>query len=275
MKALRTPVAVLLLAAAGCGGGPEKVTVPPPAAPTKEALYAEGHRLYQTQQLDSAESRLLGALRLDSTYADPLADLAGVYYDRAMRSPEGSAVRREDLRRSSAALVRLERAGRDDAELYERLCEISVALGDERAFLRWAKKNAERYPFERQYYNLGLAYYGVEDWQGCIRTQKEAIQKFPDSPYIGSYHRQLGRAYMKVDRDQTAERTFTAGLAAADRKLAALKKAPGGSSPADARRLTDDKVAMLQSLRKLHQVYGAQDKLRGVEEQLKALGYTP
>lgn len=276
LRATRAAAAPMLLALlAGCGGPAERTTTPPPPPPTKESLYAEGHRLFLTRQFDSAEVRLLGAIRLDSTYTDAWSDLAGLHYDRGMQHPEGSSARTGELRKSYSVLGRLERTGRDDAETYERLCELAVALGDDKGFLRYARKNAERYPYDRQYYNLGIASYGAEDWQGCIRTQKAAIQKFPESVYVGGYHRYLGRAYMKVDRDQSAERTFTEGLAAVDARLSALRRTGADRDSPDVRRLVDDKVAMLQSLRKLHQTYGAHEKRKAVEAQLKALGQAP
>ena len=39
-------------------------------------------------------------------------------------------------------------------------------------------------------------------------------------------------------------------------------------------RLMDDKIGMLLSLKRLHQTYGAADKLEHVEQQLKEAGYT-
>jgi len=55
-----------------------------------------------------------------------------------------------------------------------------------------------------------------------------------------------------------------------DASLAQLKK--GKSSP-DYRRLMDDKIGMLLSLKRLHQIYREADKLEEVEKELKEAGY--
>jgi tetratricopeptide (TPR) repeat protein len=159
-------------------------------------------------------------------------------------------------------------------EVYERLCELSVALGDEQGFARYARKSAERYPYDRQYYNMGIALFGIDDWAGVVTSQKEAIDKFPRSQYVGSFYRQLGRAYEQQKRDQTAERTFTAGIQVVDDRIADLKRPGSDAKSAEKiRRLTDDKIAMLLSLKKLHQTYKASEKLEQVERQLREAGY--
>jgi tetratricopeptide (TPR) repeat protein len=169
-------------------------------------------------------------------------------------------------------LERLEAHGSKDAEIYERLSELSNALNDDKALVKYAKKNADAFPYERQFFNLGFAYFQAGDYQNVIKTQKEAIEKFKGSTYIGSFYRQLGRAYMKVDRDQTAERTFDAGLKAADAVIAEQKSSNTGfKATEEYHRLVDDKIGMLISLKKLHQTYHAEEKLRKVEEQLQEL----
>ena len=144
----------------------------------------------------------------------------------------------------------------------------SLSLGDDKTFLTYARKSAERYPHDRQYHNLGLAYFNVGDYQSVIKTEKEAIQKFKTSSYAGSFYRQLGRAYMKIDRDQTAERTFEEGLKIIDQRLQDRR------SEEERRRMTDDRIAILLSLKRLHQTYHHDDKLKQVERQLIDAGYT-
>jgi hypothetical protein len=146
-------------------------------------------------------------------------------------------------------------------------------LNDDKTFLKYAKKNADAYPYDRQHYNLSVGYANVEDWNNLVSLTKKAIDKFKDSQYIGSFYRQLGRAYTKIGRDQTAEKTFYTGLNAVDNKVAELRKlnAEYKSSPEYAR-LKDDKVGMLVSLKNLHTTYKATDKLADVERKLKELG---
>ena len=276
MKFLRLAVVVLsAVLLASCGSSPE--VVKPAAVPaTKEALYEEGHQLYRRQQYDSAAVLLRRAVSMDSLFLPPVQDLASLYYDLGMRDPaDGSPGRLEKLHEAKRYFASLEARGNHDAEIYERLCEISVALEDDRSFLKYAKKNAEKYPFDRQYYNLGLASFGAGDYAGTVRTQKEAAEKFKQSPYVGGYYRQTGRAYMKMDRDQTAERTLTAGVQVVDARIAEMKKGGGDYKATDAyRRLADDKIGMLLLLKRLHQTYKAADKLEQVELQLKEAGYS-
>jgi tetratricopeptide (TPR) repeat protein len=132
----------------------------------------------------------------------------------------------------------------------------------------------QKYPFERQYYNVGLAYFAAGDYANVVKSQKEALEKFNNSSYVGGYYRQLGRAYQKLGRDQTAEKTFVTGVQAVDARLAELAKSgPVSTIEEEKKRLLDDKVGMLLALRKLHQTYKAQEKLKQVERQLKEAGY--
>ncbi len=255
----------------GCGPAPEvskKETEPPL---TKEALFQAGHRLYVQQKFDSAQVLLTRALTLDRAYVAAVADLASLTYDLAMRSDAGQ--RRNGLLRSSREYyLRLDSLSAADADAYERLCEIASALHDDRTFLKYAKKSAEAYPYDRQYYNLSVAYFNVDEFSSVIKVCKEAIEKFSTSPFIGTFYRQLGRAYMKVDRDQTAERTFYAGLAVIDKRIADGRKNNADyASSADYQRLKEDKKAILISLKNLHTTYKAMDKLAEVEKQLKEL----
>ena len=259
---------------AGCGPAKETTTAPPPppAPVTVETLVREGQRLYAARELDSASTAFAGALRLDSTYLPALQQMALLQYDIVMAEQQKSERRLRASRAARDAYERLERQGVSESDVYERICELSVLLEDNRTFLRYAKKNAEKYPFDRQYYNLGLAYVEAGEYAGAIKTLKEATEKFSSSMYIGGFYRQLGKAYSGIDRDQTAERTYTAGLKVVEKRLELLGAATGSPSP-ERRRLVDDKMAMLLALKKLHQTYKQTDKLREVERQLKEAGY--
>lgn len=267
---------VLTLMCVACGPAPETTSRPPASVDTKEALYKVGHQFYVEQQFDSADVYLNRALSMDASFVAPLKELADMHYALGMQqSGEKNALRLHHFRKSFGYFSRIESQGTNDAELYERLSELSNALDDNKALVKFAKKNAEAYPYERQYFNLGFAYFQAADYQNVIKTQKEAVDKFKGSTYIGSFYRQLGRAYMKIDRDQTAERTFDAGLKAVDAVLADLRKSNSRfKSTEEYRRLVDDKIGILVSLRSLHQTYRASDKLRKVEQQLKELGHT-
>ena len=256
----------LVLSSCGTGGLTGGLEAPPE---TKEAVFQQGHRLYLAGSYDSAQVLLLQAASMDSSYADPVTDLASLHYDRAMAEKEGPS-RVAHLKDAFRIFARAERLGNTDASTYERLCEISVALKDDRSFLRYAKKTAERYPFDRQFYNLGLAYFNAGEYLNVVKSQKEAAEKFKQSPYLGGFYRQMGRAYMKMNRDQTAERTLESGLKAVGVRIAAMKKENGGVE--NAQRLADDRVAILQLLRRLHQTYHADAKLQEVESLLKEAG---
>jgi len=253
---------------ASCGGsGGSAAGVPVTAA----AAYARGHQSYLTGRPAEAEPDLRRAAALDTTMPDPLVDLGAIWYERGGQEKD-AARRSDDFRESRDFLTRAEELGYRDAEAYDRLCELCTELHDARGFLKYAKKSVERYPFDRQYYNLGVAYFELEDWNAVVRTQREASEKFRESQYIGAYFRQTGRAYMKMDRDQTAERTLESGMQAVDARIAAVKKAPAGSSGEALRRLQDDRTGMLTLLRRLYTIYREQDKLAGVERQLKEAG---
>jgi tetratricopeptide (TPR) repeat protein len=253
---------------------PSEETGQPARIATKEDFFREGHRLFLLRERDSAEVLLRQVVVLDSTYQPALKDLAELSYDRA-RDLEGKEPRMREAAMQSALgyVARLEAVGQTDAETYERLCELSLGLRDYRSFLRYAKRNAEKYPYDRQYYNLGIAYFEAGDFAACVKSQKEAVEKFKWSNYIGGFYRQMGRAYMKMDRDQTAERTLGTGVQAADARLAELRKAARGDTAEIVRRLADDKISMLLLLKRLHTIYRADDKLQKVEQQLKDAGY--
>lgn len=268
-NALRTaPVALGLLVVASCGPSGESGRG---VHETKESVFLRGHELYLKMQMEEAERDLTRAAEMDSSYADPLIDLGSLWYDRGTKA-EG-VPRAEDYRKARAYLARAEALGYRDAEGYDRLCEICTALEDARGFLKYAKKNAERYPFDRQMYNLGVAYFGVEDWAAVVRTERDASEKFKESQYMGAFYRETGLAFMKMERDQTAERTLAAGVQAVDARLSAVRKA-GGGAPEAAGRLQEDKIGMLLLLRRLHTTYRETEKLAQVERQLREAGYT-
>jgi tetratricopeptide (TPR) repeat protein len=268
-KGLVRAAAGAALVLASCGPSRETGTNTPE---TKESVYLRGHQLYLTMHLEEAKIELMRAAAMDSTYRDPLVDLGSLCFDAGMKQ-EG-ARRGENLRRAREFLAKAENLGYREATGYDRLCEICTELEDAHGFLKYAKKNAEQYPYDRQYYNLGVAYYAVEDWAGVVKSQREASEKFRESQYTGAYFRQMGRAYMKMDRDQTAERTFAAGIQAADAAMAGMKKTGRGTGSEEQKRLQDDRIGMLLLLKRLHITYREAEKLAQVERQLKEAGYT-
>ena len=242
------------------------------AAETRESIYLRGHQLYLTMHMEEAENELLRAAAMDSTYRDPLIDLGSLCFDLGMK--EEGPRRVDRFRKARNFLARAENLGYREAAAYDRLCEICTELDDAHGFLKYAKKNAELYPYDRQYYNLGVAHFAVEDWAGVVKSQREASEKFRESQYTGAYYRQMGRAYMKMDRDQTAERTFAAGVQAIDAVMAEVKKSGGGTASAEYGRLQDDKIGMLLLLKRLHITYREAEKLAQVERQLREAGYS-
>lgn len=275
---MRTVRALLLLSLiwTACGHAPETVKPPMSTVDMKEELYKLGHQFYANQNYDSAEVYLKKAMAMDALYLAPLNELAQMHYALGIQQPgEKNPKRLEHFRKSFTYFVKVESQGVKESELYERLSELSNALDDTRSLLKYARKNVEIYPYERQYLNLGFAYFQVGDYQNVVKTQKEAIERLGGSTFVGSFYRQLGRAYMKLDRDQTAERAFDAGLKAVDVIIADQGNMDGNFKSTEAyRRLVDDKIGMLISLKSLHQTYRAHDKLRKVDQQLKELGYS-
>jgi tetratricopeptide (TPR) repeat protein len=260
---------ILLLFAGGCSS--TQVPAPPPV--TKEMLYTRGHQRYLVGEYDSAAVLLRAALDMDSSYVDPVSDLAQLYFDRGMIDTTVSPDRMSDLRRSFRYYGQLERTGRQDAETYDRLGALALALNDNAGFLTYAKENTDRFPFDRQYFNLGVAYYKAGDFQASIRVLKEATEKFQDSEYIGGMYRQLGKSYMSVDRNQTAERVLYEGLAVADRMIAG--KRHGENEDGSVARLTGDRIGILLSLKGLHTLYRQTEKQARVEQLLREAGYSP
>jgi tetratricopeptide (TPR) repeat protein len=266
---------LLALAAASCGGPPDAVR-PEAARPvetpvTIDALYRDAHQLAATNVLDSAEVLLGRVLGMDSSYLPAWKDLAAVEYDRALTLPAGSPERMARFRRAYGSFARVETLGEREANVYERLCEIAVALSDTQGFLKYAQLYAQQYPYDRQYYNVGVALFDAGDFPGVVKSQKEAIARFVQSNYIGGFHRQMGRAYMRMDRDQTAERILTAGVRAVEVRLEEIRSVKEGGEEAR-RRLRDDRIGMLLLLKRLHTTYKDSDKLLRVEQQLRDAG---
>ncbi len=271
----RWPVAVALVVMTlflqSCG--PSAGTGRPEPAMTAEGLYARGHEEYVERNLDSAAALFRRAVAIDSGYVPALTELADVQYELGMRAPgEDNPERLAMFRAARTTLVRLESLGSQESGVYERICELSVALDDNRTFLKYAKKNADKYPYDRQMYNLGLAYYQTGDYAAAVKVTRQGTEKFRQSPYIGGMYRTLGLSYMKQDRDQTATRVLESGLASVDSRIAELKKAGTGSDSPDLRRLTDDRVALLATLRKLYTTYNDRPKLEHVERLLREAG---
>ena len=268
----RVPYIIVLTALLGsCSQSPEVAKKSPKSAETKEALYRRGHQLFLEQQFDSAAVLLERAVSIDGKYTPPLADLAEMHYLIGIRDGGDKHPKYVDgFIKARECYARIEALGVRESIVYERLCELSDVMDDDSAFVFYAKKNAAVFPYDRQYFNLGFAYYKSGDYTNTIASQKEAVEKFKDSPYIGSFYRQLGRAYLRVERDQTAERTFAAGVQEVDNRLHEMRKAGSDYKSTDEyRRLLDDKIGMLTSLRSLHITYKASDKLKQVEQELK------
>jgi tetratricopeptide (TPR) repeat protein len=254
---------------------PVKPDQPEAATPvySREALYRKGHQFFAGRETDSARVYLLRSLAMDSTYLPPLRDLALLHYDIAMRMGEHDPVRLAEFGRSYDYYRRIEATGTADGETYDRLTELSYMLDRPGEFLSYAQKHWKHNPSDRQAYNLGLAYAMTGDHQNVIRTQKEAIDRFPYSPFLGGFYRLLGNGYLEVDRDQTAERTFNAGVDAVNRLIRGMSDTESDSARMqNISRLQDDKVAMLLALKKLHRRYGNQEQLKAVERQLKDAG---
>jgi len=244
------------------------------AAESSESLFRRGHELFVDRSYDSAVVLLRRSASIDSTNIRPLKDLALIHYDLALqqRSEEHSSWEVE-FRGALDCYSRMESLGQRDADTYERLCEISHALGERVLFLRFARKNADRFPGDRQAHNLGLAQSLTGDHAGVIKTQKEAIEKYPHSPFIGGFYRLLGNAYMDVDRHQTAERTYAQGVEESLKRMNELQTASNEiDRNGEYQRLKDERIAMLLSLKKLHILYKETDKLHAVERLLRDAG---
>jgi tetratricopeptide (TPR) repeat protein len=260
---------------ASCANREEAVrsAAAPPAPPGREDVYREGHRLLQAGEFDSAAVVLEQARAMDSLYRPPLQDLALLKYDRALRSPEGSTARTTAARSALAYYAALERLGQQDEETYERLTEMARLAGDGEAFLRYAQAGARRHPSDRRVYNLALALTEASKYKEATDVLNTGIRSYPVSGFQGGFHRLLGNAYLRMDRDQSAERTFTEGVKIVDRMLEEMERSdPEALAGGDGSRMREDRTSMLRSLKKLHQTYGRKKELGEVEQRLRAEG---
>jgi len=263
---VRSGAALAVALLAGCGG-PREAAVPSP--PVNSATLAlEGKRLLALGQADSAAVILTQALGLDSSNAPAREDLARARYQRAMESD--TLRRRGVLREAYASYRDLEDRGWTDLVVYDRLCELAQTIGDTAGFVRYASRAAERFPNDRQMLNLGAAQLSAGRYQEVLKSQKEAIERFPDSPYRSGFYRLLGEAYVRVDRYQTAQRILAEGVGEAEKAVAAGLAEE--EDPATHRRIEQDRIAMLLSLQRLYSIYDEHEKLREVERRLKNAG---
>jgi tetratricopeptide (TPR) repeat protein len=254
---------------ASCSTGEKVAVTPQPSGEeTIGSLELRGHQFYQIGQYDSASAVLQRLLKLDPRNSQALRDIGSLHFELALREQnQKSPSRLEHLRTARRYFADLERQGEHDLELLDLLCETSLALGDNKGFLTYAKKSVGEYPLDRQYHNLGLAYFNVGDYQNAINVEKDAIEKFRGSGYVSSFYRLLGRAYMKVDRDQTAERILEEGLRVVEERL------EGQTSQEEYRRMADDRTGILVSLKRLYQTYHKDEKLKQVDRKLLDAGY--
>lgn len=267
-------VLVFALLLNGCAGSGERVVVKTVLPVTSESLFQDGHLLFLQQEYDSADVLLRRSIEMDSTYLPPLRALAAMYYNIFMMSGDDSTAQKAAIRNSCDYYIRAERLGSNDAETYERICEASVLLEDDKTFLTYARKNAEKYPFDRQFHNLGLAYFRVGDYANAIKVLKEATERFTQSPLIGLFYSQLGRSYLEVDRDQTAQRTFERGVIEIGNHISRrLADSPGFLATAEHSALVEEKKRMLLALKKLHTTYRNVEKLRAVNRLLEEAGH--
>jgi len=252
----------------------EAVRPSAPATIDRETLFRIGQEFFVERTFDSAAVYYRKSLALDSTYGPPLGGLAQLHYDLAMQNPNrNDPVRMREFRASLGYYMRMETLGHTDGEMYDRLSELTYTLGEKELFLNYVKKNIGESPDDRQYFNLGLAYGQVGDYANVIKSQKEAIERFKFSRFIGSFYKQLGNAYLEVDRQQSAERTFSAGVEAVNERISAMVKSTSASaSDADVERLKEERLFMLRSLRKIYRIHGQDDRLQEVERQLKGYG---
>lgn len=266
---MRWVVAVMLVFSYGCSHRTE-LEKSAPSIETSRSLLQKGRQFFAMQEFDSAEIFLGRSLALDPTNTDALVEIGGVHHGIGRASTGARAVMRQHYLKSLVYLARAESLGVSSSEVLERLCEIAVELEDRGAFLRYAKKNATLFPYDRQAFNLGLAHFENDEFREAIEVLKTAVERFTQSPFIGSMYRVMGRAYMKLQRNQTAERTFIVGIQAVEDRLRSLGgRPPEEKNRDDVRRLREDRVGMLMSLKGLHQIYQDHEKLRAVEQKLR------
>lgn len=266
MKTLVRACFLLILVATGCGTTKEGSSSAPPLPETKESLYTRGHVLYQEGRHDSAAHYLERSRALDRAFLPPLNDLAEIYYVAGMAGAGNE--RESNLRAALGCFEALDSLGQADETTYDRLTELSYQLGETDVFLFYAEKQIARYPGDRQSYNLGLAYFGSGRFQKVIETQKEAIEKYPHSPYIAGFYRLLGDGYFGIDRQQSAERTYEEGVRVVPERVRGMKEADTEFiATTEYRHLADNYKAMLTSLKKIYRLHGKQDKLKQLESR--------
>ena len=255
--------AILAVVVAGCTGSQNAVESSLP--PTSAALAREGSRLLALGKADSATVVLVQALAVDSSNSGARADLALARYQRASRGDSTEQLKL--MREAYEAYADLENRGSTEMAVYDRLCELAQLTEDTAGFLHYAHRAAEHYPYDRQMLNLGRAQLGAGLYGEVVQTQKEAIKRFPDSPYRSGFYRLLGQAYVRVDRYQTAQRVFAEGVEEAEKAIAVFSSSD--QDPATLSRIEHDRIAMLVSLRRLYTIYDEHEKLRDVERRLK------
>jgi tetratricopeptide (TPR) repeat protein len=262
---------VVISALVGCGSRTPAIRTEPPPPETGESLYRRGHALFAEGNSDSALVILKESLALDSTHVPSLEDLSRIHYHRAMAEPQREhPSRKKDLERAFHYAMTMERLGRHDEAHYDLLTELADLLGEDTRFLQYARKNAELHPGDRQSYVLGLACARTGDHAGVIATQKEAVRKYPISPFVGGFYRLLGEAYFDIDRQQTAERTFTEGVKVVDDLLREIRNNQASADSSTKTRLSENRIAMLQSLRKIYRLHREDAKLREIDHLLNA-----
>jgi len=251
----------------GCSGSRQAGE---PASPGRNPalLKQEGQRQLAMGNPDSAVTLLQEALALDSTSVGTREDLALARYQRAFKGD--SIVRPELGKEAFAAYEDLEMRGEREMAVYDRLCELAQRMNDTSGFLLYATRAAEHFPHDRQMFNLGSAQFAAGRYRETASSQKEALERFPDSPYRSGFYRLLGQAYVRVDRYQSAQRVLAEGVEEAERVLSST---PGQQPNALTRsRIEEDRIAMLLSLRRLYSIYQEEEKLNEVERRLKSAG---
>ena len=262
----RILAAALLVGLAGCSG--TRTTVEPTASSSALPPALEGKRLLAAGDVDSAVVVLTRALREDSTDNGIRGDLAFARYQRVLQSD--TADRRALVADAYDAYADLEARGNTEMLVYDRLCELAQSVGDTAGFLQASSRAVERYPYDRQFFNLGSAQLAAQRYREVIESQKEAIERFRDSPYLSGFYRLLGQAYIRVDRYQTAQKVLADGVHEADRTHAAIEGSGGDMTVLQ--RIDLDRMAMLQSLERLYTIYDEQEKLKEVQDRLKRAG---
>jgi hypothetical protein len=91
---------LILFGVAGCGPSAETPREEP-APLTKEGLYVRGQKFWIERQADSAAAYFLRSAAMDSSFHQPLRDLAQMQYERALQEPDKSRKRTMNVCASS------------------------------------------------------------------------------------------------------------------------------------------------------------------------------